>query len=275
MIERVTGLYFSPCGNVEKAVRAMAEGAAERLGVPAVMADITLPAARRGEYVFGPGELVIVGTPVYAGRVPNKLTPYIAAHIRGSGPAAAVVCFGNRSFDDALGELYGILTKNGFAVMGAAALASEHSFTRLLAPDRPTPEELARARAFAAMVGERAASGVEPLPAGAIPGQTEPTAYYTPLGTDGRPANFLRAVPAVDRARCVGCGVCAGACPMGSIDSADPAKMNGICIKCHACIHKCPHQARSFADPAFLSHRTMLETHYRRPAESVFIPAAL
>lgn len=257
-------IYFSPCGNVEKALRAMAGPAAEYI-------DITRPGGRKQDINFEPGDMVFVGVPVYAGRVPNKLLPFLTEHLHGGGAAAvAAVCFGNRSFDNALAELFAILTADGFSVLAAAAVVSEHSFTDRLAPGRPDEADLAELTAFAAKALKKRQAGGPALAADAIPG--DPSApYYTPLGADGQPARFLRATPAVDPTLCVRCGRCAFVCPMGSIDREDPGKYTGICIKCHACIRKCPRKARFFTDDAFLSHRTMLEQNYQRTAESLFI----
>ena len=55
---------------------------------------------------FSGEDLVVLGVPVYAGRVPNLLLPYVRDSIRGSGtPAVPVVLYGNRNFDDGLMEL--------------------------------------------------------------------------------------------------------------------------------------------------------------------------
>ena len=147
-MRRVFACYFSPCGNVERTVRAVAQGAAGVLGLPAETVDFTLPEARTEDIVFDAGDLVILGTPVYAGRVPNKLMPYVRDHIHGNGAlCAAVVCFGNRAFDDALAELFLLAKDNGFAPIAAAAVVTEHSFSSRLAPGSPTAEELAVAAA--------------------------------------------------------------------------------------------------------------------------------
>lgn len=269
MIQRVYAVYFSPCGNVEKIVRAMAQAAADRLGAAVGTVDLTAPAARAREYAFGPEDLAVVGTPVYAGRVPNKLAPDLARILRADGAAAAaVVSFGNRSFDDALSELAGLLGRSGFAVPAAAAVVSQHSFAPDLAPGRPDGADLQAVRDFARRAAEKLLAGDMTTPA--IPGSDPPGPYYTPLGTDGQPARFLKAVPETDRARCTGCGRCVSVCPMGSIPPEDPAQTRGICIKCQACIQKCPEGARRFTDPAFLSHREMLRQTYRRPAASCF-----
>lgn len=270
-MRRVTGMYFSPCGNVEKVVRAMAGAAAARLGSEPVFVDFTRPSARKREYTYGPEDLVFVGVPVYAGRAPNKLAPFLAAGIRGAGAAAVpVVCFGNRSFDNALAELYALLRGNGFAVHAAAAVVCEHAFTPALATGRPTPEDLAQAAAFAVRAAEKLLENAPPLAPEDIPGDPA-GAYYQPLGLDGAPVNFLRATPTVDYALCNHCGSCAAACPMGSIDRDDPGKTTGVCIKCQACVQKCRRGARSFTDGGFLSHRAMLERDFLRPAEPKFI----
>ena len=271
MIRRVYALYFSPSGSVGRTVRAMAMAAAKELSVPFECIDLTLPKARQRTYAFGPGELVFLGTPTYAGRVPNKLAPWLAASVLGAGAlGVSAVCFGNRSFDDALIELWRMMQDQGFQMCGAAAVAARHAFTDALAPGRPDEQDMQAVRAFACQAARKAADGgpFEPL---AVPGQDPPTAYYTPLGADGQPARFLKAKPETDMARCTGCGLCAAICPMGSIPAERPGETEGICIKCHACVRMCPRGARRFTDPAFLSHRQMLTEHYTRPAENLFL----
>ena len=268
-MRRVCACYFSPCGNVERTVRAAAEGAAGVLGLPVETIDFTLPEARTGDIAFDAGDLVILGTPVYAGRVPNKLMPYIRDRIHGNGAlCGAVVCFGNRAFDDALAELFLLARDNGFTVLGAGAVASEHSFAPTLGTGRPDEADLAALAAFGEALAGKAQKNGPALET--VPGAMPPEKYYTPLRADGEPARFLKAVPKTDMAKCTRCGTCAKVCPMGSVDAADPAVTTGVCIKCQACIRLCPAGARYFDDGDFLSHRAMLEANYARRAESAF-----
>ena len=101
-----------------------------------------------------------------------------------------------------------------------------------------------------------------------VRGDDPVTAYYTPLGTDGKPAVFLKAKPKTDPEKCTKCGICATVCPMGSIPKDAPDTCTGICIKCHACIKACPAGAKYFDDEAFLSHVEMLKQNYQRRAEA-------
>ena len=92
--------------------------------------------------------------------------------------------------------------------------------------------------------------------------------YYTPLGTDGKPAKFLKATPKTDPDKCSKCGLCATVCPVGSIPADAPDTCAGICIKCHACVRKCTKHAKYFDDGAFLSHVAMLEQTFTEPKEN-------
>ena len=105
-IKRVCALYFSATGNTEKTVAAFAETLAEQLGVPWERLPFTKPAERERDYMFADTDLVVVGTPTYAGKLPNKILPDLKARLHGNGAlAAAIVTFGNRSYDNALAEL--------------------------------------------------------------------------------------------------------------------------------------------------------------------------
>ena len=113
-LKKVWAMYFSPTGGTEKAVKTTAQAVAEKLNLPLEIYDFTLPQGREKDAVFGEGDLVVCGTPVIAGRVPNVLLPYLTEKVKGNGAyAVPVVSFGNRNYDDALIELRNILEKDG------------------------------------------------------------------------------------------------------------------------------------------------------------------
>ncbi len=129
-IQAVHAVYFSATGTTRRVVEAVANSLGELLSKPVIVCDFTLPAQREQTLCFGAGDLVIFGTPVYAGRVPNVLAPYIQEKVKGHGALAVpMVVYGNRNYDDALIELRDLLESDGLRTIAAGAFIGEHSFS--------------------------------------------------------------------------------------------------------------------------------------------------
>lgn len=254
---KVCALSYSATGNTEKMARLAAQSMADALALPLEERPFTTPAQRAREHAFAPTDLVLVGSPTYAGRLPNKIAPDLRGRLQGNGAAAvALVTFGNRAFDNALAELTALLADRGFRVIAAGAFVARHAFTDQLAPGRPDDADRAQLQDFGRQAAEKARSGGVGAPS--VPGDPD-APYYIPLGTDGQPAKFLPAKPQTDFSRCTGCGACARLCPMGAIDPNNTAHVPGTCIKCQRCVRRCTRGAKYFDDPAFLSHVSMLQ----------------
>ena len=270
-IAQICQVYFSPTGGVERVTAVLAQELGRALGAPVETFDFTLPQARTGTRRYGPGDLVVFGTPVYAGLVPNKILPFVQEGFLGEGALAVpVAVFGNRSFDDALAELRNTLEGRGFHTVAGAAVAARHAFSQTLAAGRPDGADLEALRAFARRTADKVRAAEETPPPVAVAGRDPVGPYYTPLGLDGQPAVFLKAKPKTREDLCLRCGLCARSCPMGSISREDPARVTGVCIKCQACVRRCPAGAKYFDDPAFLSHKAMLEQTYAARKEPAF-----
>lgn len=269
-LEKIWAIYFSGTGTTRRTVERIAGGIASRLNLPAESVDFSRPAVRQETLGFGEMDLVVFGTPVYAGRVPNVLLPFLRERVVGGGALAVpVVLFGNRNYDDALIELRNILAADGMHPIAAGAFVGEHSFSRVLGADRPNAEDEALMDEFAARVAELAAGlDAAPVKSVAVRGQEPLRPYYTPRDRAGNPINILKVKPKTDLSRCGGCGLCADLCPMGSIDPADVSAVRGICIKCCACVKGCPTGAKFFDDAGYLYHQHELEAQYARPAEN-------
>ena len=137
-IKRVCILYFSATGNTEKTVGIIGETLAEAWGVPLERFSFTRPAEREKEYAFQDTDFVMVGAPTYAGKLPNKILPDFQGKLHGNGAlAAAVVTFGNRSYDNSLAELCAVLEADGFHTAAGGAFVGRHAFTDRLAEGRP------------------------------------------------------------------------------------------------------------------------------------------
>ncbi|CDC50236.1 putative uncharacterized protein [Clostridium sp. CAG:58] len=272
--KKVWAVYFSATDTTKKIVLTIADEAARLLGAEREDYDFTLPGMRENGFAAGKDDLVIFGTPVYAGRVPNVLLKYLAT-IQGNGALAVpVVLFGNRNFDDGLIELRDILENTGFHTVAAAAFVGEHSFSKTLAAGRPDADDMKEALAFAGKIAEK----VKGLPEGEAPAPVEVEGvphpyrgYYQPRDRKGVSID-IRKVKSLVSDACDDCKICADVCPMGSISHENVREYTGICIKCGACIKKCPKQARYYEDEGYLYHQHELEEGYtRRAAISLFL----
>lgn len=272
--KKVWAVYFSATDTTKKTVLTIADEAARLLGAEREDYDFTLPGMRENGFAAGKDDLVIFGTPVYAGRVPNVLLKYLAT-IQGNGALAVpVVLFGNRNFDDGLIELRDILENTGFHTVAAAAFVGEHSFSKTLAAGRPDADDMKEALAFAGKIAEK----VKGLPEGEAPAPVEVEGvphpyrgYYQPRDRKGVSID-IRKVKSLVSDACDDCKICADVCPMGSISHENVREYTGICIKCGACIKKCPKQARYYEDEGYLYHQHELEEGYTcRAAISLFL----
>jgi ferredoxin len=265
-------MYFSATGTTEKVVCQTAQKMAEIMkGVtPVNKIDFTLTVARKEAVSFTGEDLVVIGVPVYAGRVPNVLLKYLN-DIAGHGALAVpVVLYGNRNYDDALIELKDILETRGFQVIAGGAFVGEHSFSKVLAANRPDEKDMAVIRDFADKVSVKITEG-DTLQPVIVKGNTPYRPYYKPVNKNGIPVDIRKVSPKTHN-DCTDCKLCVDVCPMGSIDYEDVSIVNGICIKCGACIKKCPAQAKYYDDEDYLRHKHELEIDFsRRKEPEIFV----
>lgn len=149
-IQSIKTVYFSATGNTKNVVKLIGETIARNMNLSYKEIDFTLPQAHKDSYEFTKEELVIFGTPVYAGRVPNKVLPMIQGLFQGNDAfAVPVVTFGNRNYDNALIELRNELENNHFHTIAAGAFVAQHAFTDQLATMRPDKSDQEEIRGFA------------------------------------------------------------------------------------------------------------------------------
>ena len=260
----VEAVYFSPTRTTEKIVGTIAQALADKLQVNLQKRSFTLPGERKEALTFQKDHLVVLGVPVYAGRVPNILLKYLR-QLEGNGALGIpVVVYGNRNYDDALIELRDLMENGHLHTIAAAAFIGEHSFSRILGAGRPDAEDLAKAQHFAWNAANNIQDEhMEPI---AVQGYEPYRPYYIPKAPDGQHKVISKVLPKVNE-KCVKCGTCAAVCPMGSISPEDFSSYTGICIKCGACIKLCPQGARYYDDPTYLYHKENLEKEYTRRAE--------
>lgn len=266
-IQTVWAAYFSATDTTKQVVTRVARRLAQQANCPMEVYDFThLQTRQQPPKTFSAGDLVVFGTPVYAGRVPNLLIKFVAS-VRGGGALAVpVVCYGNRAYDDALMELRNTLEAGGFATVAAGAFSCHHAFSQTQNAGRPDISDLTIATGFADQVFRKVEAlasldGHIPVP---VAGNDPVGPYYTPRDRHGNPINILPVKPKTTDA-CTQCGQCAEECPLGAIDPEDAHLVPGKCMKCNRCVRVCPVQAKYFDDPNYLYHKSELEDLYSWP----------
>jgi NAD-dependent dihydropyrimidine dehydrogenase PreA subunit/protein involved in ribonucleotide reduction len=270
--KKINTMYFSATGTTKKIICKIKEGILENVDREIITnnIDFTLPENRGQQVLFDDEDIVTIGVPVYAGRVPNVLLKYLNS-IKGNGALAiAVVVYGNRNYDDALIELNDILKFNGFKVIAAGAFIGEHSFSKILGYNRPDEKDMAIVNDFANKIYAKL-TNEDKFESVFVKGSKPYREYYRPINKEGIPVDIRKVTPKTNT-KCYDCKLCVSVCPMESIDFDDVSKLNGICIKCGACIKKCPNNAKYYDDEDYLRHKYELEIDFasRREPE-IFI----
>lgn len=230
-IEKVTGIYFSPTGHTREVVQHIADG----LHMDAGLHDLTSAEQDVVRRRFSGQELVVVGVPVYGGRVPALAVERMALIQGQQTPAVIVVTYGNRDYEDALLELKNVLEQRRFVVVGAAAIVTEHSIVHEVGENRPDGQDWKQIDSFVGEVKEK----LEKL---------EDVSQQERVKVKGKyPYRKYSGIPLKPKGNkdCVSCGFCARECPAQAIDPNHPQKTDkSRCISCMRCVTYCPQQAR-------------------------------
>lgn len=244
---KVNLIYFSATNRTAKVVKEIGSAISSDL----FENDITLEENRNDELVFTEKDLVIIGIPVYAGRVPKFLIDYFKK-VKGNNTLAIfVVTYGNRAYEDALLELKNTFEENGFIGVGAAAFVGEHSYTELLGNGRPNKEDLEKAKNFGNKVklkidSIKDVSEIENL---SVPGNYP---YVVKV-------NKMTPMAPETNDNCIDCGMCANACPTNAISKDDCRITNKEkCIKCCRCIRNCPMNAKEMTNSSYIEMKDFL-----------------
>jgi ferredoxin/flavodoxin len=225
---KTTGVYFSPTGTTKSVIKhILPEFETEQEEI-----DLTPYESRNQYYSFNENELVIIGTPVYGGRVPITAEERIKLLSGNNTPTVLVETYGNIHYSNALFELGSIVAERGFITIGAAIVVSEHNAVSGIATGRPDAHDLSAVSSFIVQIKDKLtnASGVESI----VLKGTMPKALR------GKQPLWPRA-----NNKCTHCGVCSKLCPANAID--DPQKKAGrACIHCLRCVKNCPQKARTY-----------------------------
>jgi len=154
-IKSVRCVHFSPTGTT----RTIAENIVQGIRPECMeMIDITKRSQRNGQPLFGEDDIVILAIPVYYGRVPEEILPYLTSLKAKQTPVVLVAVYGNRAFEDALKELHDIVVDAEFIPVAGGAFVAEHSYsskTYPIAANRPDESDIRKAQEFGAAIRKK------------------------------------------------------------------------------------------------------------------------
>lgn len=258
--------YFSPTHTTKKVLESIARG----IDLPTANTfDLTFPMEQDSIQEFKKkDDLIIVGAPVYAGRLPRDAVERLKMLKGDNTPAVLVVVYGNRAFEDALLEMEMLMKELGFNPFAGAAFIGEHSFSTkemAIAPGRPDKKDLSIAVQF----GKSIRGKIESLP-----DKDEVSKIQVPGNFPHREGmKILDAAPVTQEEECVKCGTCAEVCPKEAVTVGETVITDAQeCILCCACIKNCPTQARVMENPNILKiAQTLYENCGQRKEPELFL----
>ena len=247
-MKKITLIYFSPTKTTQTVLKAVATGLAQSLEIndsEISTVNITPPEIRGTALApFDGNDIVLLGAPVYAGRLPADAAAFFKTLKASDTPAILTVVYGNREYEDALLELKDIASACGFIPVSGAAFIGEHSFASPgipVAMNRPDENDQEQAMDFGNNTGDllKETNDLKKIAPLKVPGNSP---YRDGMGK-GAP-DFIEVTD-----MCTNCGTCAAACPSNAIDAQNGfATIAEECILCCACIKACPEQARVMKD---------------------------
>jgi ferredoxin len=242
MIDSLCEIFFSPTKTTRKIVSAIAD---EITGKARTAIDLTQRAFTEDQQSLIT-EGVIIGVPVYSGRLPSLFISRMEG-VKGNGlPAIIIVVYGNRAYEDALLELKEVAAGKGFTVIAAAAFIGEHSLSskgQPIADGRPDALDMMKAADYGKRIKGIIDSGKGGAETLKVPGNF-PYKERKPSAAVGI---------TTDPNLCIACNKCGAACPTAAIPEGNPLVTDGEkCVRCAACIKICPTRARAFTDATSL-----------------------
>ena len=138
--DKLSKIYFSPSGTTEKIVTEIAKN----FNISQENYDL-LSFDEAKEFS---DELVIIGIPVFNGRIPKTACERLSKMKAKNTKAIVVLNYGNMDYGDALLELTELLKENNFEIVGVATTVSQHSQFGEIGRNRPDENDLKKINEF-------------------------------------------------------------------------------------------------------------------------------
>ena len=250
-IKKVYKVYFSATYTTLKVVNMIASELTDNV----VDCDVTSTPLSE-DIEMGRGDVLVIGMPVYGGRIPENTLQSIS-RLKGRETPAIICCvYGNRDYDDALLELKNEVEGRGFKIVSASAFIARHSIFTQIAKDRPNADDIAEIVEFANRSKTMILSldDFSRLPQIKVKGNMPYKVF-----------NQLPIYPSANE-NCVECCECASKCPVGAISFDKPKETNtDKCLACGRCIVECKVDARDFRGDFYEARASKFQESFSTP----------
>ncbi len=225
---KYTSIYFSPTATTKKVVNVIEK----EIFSGGISYDVTLPEDRKKTCEIDSNSVLIIGAPVYAGRIPELFEKYLKALQVKNHKVILVGLYGNRAYEDALLEMKDIFESKKCVVIAAGAFIGEHSCSRNVAYLRPDENDLELIKEFSNK---------------AIHNLNRSTSVFISGNYPYRERKPSNPVGPTTNESCTQCKLCSKMCPVNAILVSDCKIVDeSQCIHCYRCVRECPEEAKYF-----------------------------
>ena len=199
------------------------------------------------EHTFGKNDVILLGSPVFGGRVPRPAKNRFIG-IKGNGAKIVLILsYSDVHYSNSMNEIYEIVKNNGFEIIGMGIFILQHSVIKSIASDRPNENDLEKIKYF----GQKLVQNI-------IENKV-PKTKFEDIKTYGK-YNIVPIKPK-GNIHCNKCGLCIKLCPENAIEINYPRQTNrNKCICCMRCVKYCPQKARDLSKMEYFIGRIFLKT---------------
>ncbi|MDY3618254.1 EFR1 family ferrodoxin [Agathobaculum sp.] len=236
----MTGIYFSGTGNTRWCMRQLLEGLGEDEGALCPL-EAAATAGRLRE-----AEEIVFGYPVYYSNLPKIVRDFIEQNAAlWQGKKVFVLATMGMFSGDGAGLAARLLKKHGAEITGGLHVQMPDCIADVKALKKPLEQNrriVEDAKGKLRGAAEQMKNGKPPR-AGLSFGSHLAGLFGQRLYFSQKTAAYTDKLK-IDSRKCVGCGLCAGLCPMQNLTiEQGKAAAHGSCTMCYRCVCRCPQQA--------------------------------